>query len=77
MPLSGEEEYTALQQGVIDGEENAPWWVDTAKFYEVVKNMTFDKHVYGVHFYIISKKFVDSLTPFQRSVVFEAGEERH
>ncbi len=60
VPLSGEEEYTALQQGVIDGEENAPWWVDTAKFYEVVKNMTFDKHVYGVHFYIISKKFVDS-----------------
>lgn len=73
VPLSGDEEYTALQQGVIDGEENAPWWVDTAKFYEVVKNMTMDKHVYGVHFYIISKKFVDSLTPSQRSVIFEAG----
>jgi tripartite ATP-independent transporter DctP family solute receptor len=73
VPMSGEEEYTALQQGVIDGEENAPWWVDTAKFYEVVKNMTMDKHVYGVHFYIASKKFVDSLTPYQRSVIFEAG----
>ena len=59
MPFS--EVYTALQQGVIDGEENTISNIYTKKFYEVQKYMTMSNHGYLGYLVVMSKKFWNSL----------------
>ena len=59
MPFS--EVYSALQQGVIDGEENTISNIYTKKFYEVQKYMTMSNHGYLGYLVVMSKKFWNSL----------------
>jgi C4-dicarboxylate-binding protein DctP len=59
MPFS--EVYSALQQGVIDGQENTNSNIYTKKFYEVSKYMTVSNHGYLGYLVVMSKKFWDSL----------------
>ncbi len=59
MPFS--EVYTALQQGVIDGEENTISNIYTKKFYEVQKYMTISNHGYLGYLVVMSKTFWNSL----------------
>ena len=59
MPFS--EVYSALQQGVIDGQENTNSNIYTKKFYEVQKYMTISNHGYLGYLVVMSKKFYDSL----------------
>ena len=59
MPFS--EVYSALQQGVIDGQENTNSNIYTKKFYEVQKYMTLSNHGYLGYLVVMSKKFWNSL----------------
>jgi C4-dicarboxylate-binding protein DctP len=59
MPFS--EVYSALQQGVIDGQENTNSNIYTKKFYEVSKYMTVSNHGYLGYLVVMSKKFWNSL----------------
>ncbi|NPA50610.1 MAG: TRAP transporter substrate-binding protein [Epsilonproteobacteria bacterium] len=59
MPFS--EVYSALQQGVIDGQENTNSNIYTKKFYEVQKYMTISNHGYLGYLVVMSKKFWNSL----------------
>jgi len=59
MPFS--EVYSALQQGVIDGQENTNSNIYTKKFYEVQKYMTLSNHGYLGYLVVMSKKFYNSL----------------
>ncbi len=59
MPFS--EVYSALQQGVIDGQENTISNIYTKKFYEVQKYMTMSNHGYLGYLVVMSKKFWNSL----------------
>jgi C4-dicarboxylate-binding protein DctP len=59
MPFS--EVYSALQQGVIDGQENTNSNIYTKKFYEVQKYMTVSNHGYLGYMVVMSKKFWESL----------------
>jgi len=61
MPFS--EVYSALQQGVIDGEENTNSNIYTKKFYEVQTDMSITNHGYLGYLVVMSKKFWNSLTP--------------
>lgn len=74
-PLAYTELYTALQQGVVDGQENPYGNVSTAKFYEVQKYLTNTGHVYNASIFMISKKFWDSLTAEEQAIVKAAAEE--
>lgn len=47
VPLAWPELYAALQQGVVDGQENPIANILTAKFYEVQPYMTLTGHVYA------------------------------
>lgn len=60
-PIAFPETYTALQTGVVDGEENPLPTMIFAKFYEVQKNVTLDGHNYGVDWFVMSDKFYKSL----------------
>jgi len=61
MPFS--EVYTALEQGVIDGQENTWFNIYTQKFNEVQKYITETDHGYLGYVLLTSRKFWDSLPP--------------
>jgi tripartite ATP-independent transporter DctP family solute receptor len=60
-PIPWPETYTALQQKVVDGQENPVSVIMQAKFFEVQKYLTLDGHTYGVDFILINDKFYQSL----------------
>lgn len=73
VPISWSELYTALQQGVVDGEENPYSMIEQAKLYEVQKYVVADGHTLGVLPISISEKFFQSLTPEQREIIQDAA----
>ena len=73
MPFS--EVYSALQQGVIDGQENTISNIYTKKFYEVQKYMTLSNHGYLGYLVVMSKKFYDSLPEDLQKAVKQAMKE--
>lgn len=60
-PMNFGEVYSALQQGVIDGQENPIALIDSQRFYEVQKHVSLTGHVFTVYIPVISKVFMDSL----------------
>ena len=60
-PISWTETYTALQQKVVDGEENSISSIKFGKLNEVQKYLTLDGHSFGVDFVLINEKFYQSL----------------
>jgi len=74
VPIAWGELYTALQQKVIDGQENPPSLVLAAKFYEVQKYYTLDGHIYSVDFTFINDKFYNSLPADLRQIVYEGAD---
>jgi len=66
------EVYTALQQGVVDGEENTPSNKYTQKMHEVQKYMTMSDHGVVMYAVVVNKKFWDGLPPDIRKSLDEA-----
>ena len=60
-PISWTETYTALQQKVVDGEENSISSIKFGKLNEVQKYLTLDGHSFGVDFVLINERFYQSL----------------
>ncbi|MBI5578007.1 MAG: DctP family TRAP transporter solute-binding subunit [Deltaproteobacteria bacterium] len=67
-PIAWSELYSALQTGVVDGQENAPYTVLLAKLQEVQKYYTLDNHLLNLALIIINDKFYKSLTPQDQRV---------
>jgi len=74
-PMAFTELFTALQQGVIDAEENPIPVIMTSRFYEVQKHLTLTRHFYNPSLMLISKSKFDSLTPEQQKAIEEAAVE--
>ncbi len=68
-PIAFTELYTALQTGVVDGQENPIPTIIFAKLYEVQKHVTLDGHNYGVDWFVMNDKFFKSLPPDLQNVV--------
>ncbi len=67
------EVFSALQQGVVDGQEN-PWnTILTSKFYEVQKYASDTRHVYSPFIIMISEKFFNGLSPQDQEIVQQAA----
>ncbi len=62
---------TALQQKVVDGQENGVTNILAASLYQSQKYISLDGHVWSVHGYLINEKFYQSLTPVERAAVDE------
>jgi tripartite ATP-independent transporter DctP family solute receptor len=67
--------YVALQQGVVDGQENPLANVASAKLYEVQKYLTLTGHKYEANPFVISKRTWDKLSPADQKVFTEAAAE--
>jgi tripartite ATP-independent transporter DctP family solute receptor len=61
-PMSFNELYGALQQGIVDGQENPLENIYNAKFYEVQKYVTASKHIYNFAYVLVSEKFWQTLS---------------
>ena len=70
-PISFNELYSALQQGVVDGQENGYPTIDTNKYYEVQKYIAETYHMWGSLVLFVSDKFYQTLTPEQQQLVDE------
>jgi len=73
LPFS--EVYSALQQGVVDGQENTISNIYTKKFYEVQKYMTISNHGYLGYMVVMSKKFWNKLPNDMKNVIKQAIKE--
>ena len=72
-PIAWGELYTALQQGVVDGEENPTSMIQVAKLYEVQKYLTMDGHIFGVNPICINEKFFKSLPEDIQYIVLDSA----
>lgn len=72
-PMPFSELFTALQQGVVDGQENPLANIYTQRVYEALKSITLNGHVFDWVIFVIGKKFYDSCTPEERAILDEAG----
>jgi tripartite ATP-independent transporter DctP family solute receptor len=71
-PIAWPELYAALQQGVVDGEENPLSNILTAKLYQVQKYLTLTGHVYAPTLVMISPAAWNKLTPDQQKILKDA-----
>ncbi len=74
-PMAFPEVYLALQQGVIDGQENPPATIAANKFYEVQKYLNKTGHIIGLNAIYVSDRFLDSLPQEWRQTVLRSGAE--
>ncbi len=75
VPLPYPELYSALEQHVVDGQENPVTNVQFASFYEVQKYFSFTKHIYSPQSSLISKKTWDKLNEEEKKIIVEAEQE--
>jgi len=63
---------TALQQGVVDGQENGVTNILAASLYQYQRHVTLNGHVYSVHLYLMNPDFYDGLSADEQRVIDEA-----
>jgi tripartite ATP-independent transporter DctP family solute receptor len=71
-PIPFGELYNALQQGVVDGQENPIVTIVSMKFYEVQKQVGLTEHTYTALPVMASKKWWDTLKPEQQKIIAES-----
>ncbi|MFM2057288.1 MAG: hypothetical protein RLY71_1673 [Pseudomonadota bacterium] len=67
--------YVALQQGVVDGQENPLVNIHASKLYEVQKHLALTNHQFQMTPFLMSKRTWDRLSDADRKVVHEAAAE--
>ncbi len=75
VPLPFNEVFTALEQKVIDGQENPNTLIYDAGFYEAQKFLTISKHFYTPFVLMISQKTWDKLSPADQALVKKVAED--
>ena len=75
IPMAFGELYSALQQGVVDGQENPLNLIFSQRFYEVQKYLSMSQHFYYPRQYIVSPAFWKKLSPAQQELITRASKE--
>ena len=72
-PIAWAELYSALQTGVVDGQENAPYTMLLANLQEVQKYYTLDHHLINMPLITINEEFYQGLSEEDRAAFDYAG----
>ena len=72
-PMAFSDVFTALQTGVIDGQENPYAQIASAKFQEVQKYLSVTGHVYTPAYVLMSKKKYDGLADNVKAALADCG----
>ena len=75
VPMASADMYVAMQNGVVDGQENPIQNVVIDKTYEVQDWYVLDNHTPTVMSYMINNKFYESLSDEQKAVIDAANAE--
>ncbi len=76
VPIDWTETFPALQQGVVDGQENPFVQIDATKLYEVQKYLTLSYHQWATYALLANQSFLArKLNPEQREIVLACGRE--
>jgi TRAP-type transport system periplasmic protein len=73
-PIAFVEVYSALQTGVVDGADIGVADMIALKFYQVTKYMTLSRHFFINNPLLISKRFLQQLSPEDQAIVRDAGQ---
>jgi tripartite ATP-independent transporter DctP family solute receptor len=68
-PMAFAEVYSALQSGVMDGQENPFAQIWSGKFHEVQKYISLSGHVYSPSYVVVSESFWQKFPADQRQVI--------
>lgn len=68
-PVPWPELPAALQQGVVDGQENGVTNILAASLYQNQKHISLDGHVYSWHAYLMNDRFYSGLTPVEQKAI--------
>ena len=74
-PLPFPELYAAMEQKAVDGQENPLPTINSAKMYEVQKNLVLTNHQYNPQSVVISKKFWETLSAAEKKILQDAATE--
>ncbi|MCF4113172.1 MULTISPECIES: TRAP transporter substrate-binding protein [Dethiosulfovibrio] len=74
-PMAWGELFTALQQGVVDGQENPVPIIYTSKLYEVQKYLAMTGHVFSPSMILIGKRQFDGMPEDYRRIFLDAAQE--
>ncbi|HLR71378.1 MAG TPA: DctP family TRAP transporter solute-binding subunit [Pseudogracilibacillus sp.] len=74
-PVDFNELYSALDQGIVDGQENPLPTIDSMKFYEVQKYVSLTAHTYNPAVTVMNLGVWESLSEDQQTAIQEAVEE--
>ncbi len=74
-PMPFSELYTALRQGVVDGQENPLQNIHDGKLFEVQKHLAMTGHIYNSAYVVISERFLQRQSAAHRSALIAAAEE--
>ncbi|WP_455598547.1 DctP family TRAP transporter solute-binding subunit [Cloacibacillus sp.] len=73
VPMVFSELFTALQQNVIDGQENPLLNIQDMSFYEVQKYLTLTEHFYDITVFCVNTKLYNSVPADIRAAIDEAA----
>jgi len=74
-PMPFSEVFTALQQRVVDGQENPVPTIFDAKFNEVQKYITLTGHIYSPYLFLFSKKLFEKLPEEDQKIFMDIAKE--
>ncbi|MCP4329628.1 MAG: TRAP transporter substrate-binding protein [Alphaproteobacteria bacterium] len=72
-PMAWSETFTALQQKVVDGQDNPYLTVHSMKFYEVQKYITEIRYIFSIEPLIISEAVFQEQSPEVQQAILDAG----
>ncbi len=73
-PMAWSETFTALQQGVVDGQDTPYITIHAMKFYEVQKYITNLRYLFLLEPIVVSESVFQSQSPDVQKAILEAGE---
>lgn len=74
-PMAFSEVFTALQQKVVDGQENPLATIEAVKFHEVQEHLALTGHIWGSAVLTIATDTWNKLTPEQQDIISKAAED--
>ena len=75
VPVSDSELFTALQQGVVDGQDGSALWAYAKKIYEAQKYMSLTAHQLSCSIFIVSSRVFSKLPKDIQDAILKAGAE--
>ena len=74
-PMAFGELFTAMQQGVVDGQENPAAHIYTSRFFEVQKYISLTAHTYSAEPILIAMSYWEKLPEKYQTAIQEAADE--